>query len=96
VVVSRDLIARGWRWRLEKCWSNAAAAPATIGVEKLVPEPVVKPLGSYKVADVLVVADEYTFSPTATRSGLMLKSIFGPTELKEEITLAVAGTDTSV
>jgi hypothetical protein len=35
----------------------AAAAPATIGVAKLVPEPVVKPVGSYKVADVLVVAD---------------------------------------
>src|SRR5215468_7305939 len=58
---------------------NSAAPPATNGAAKLVPSTTVKPEGSYRspssaVVCVAVMKDD----PTATRSGLMDPSTFGP------------------
>ena len=91
VVVKSDLMASGPNSGCS-C-SNPAAAPATIGEEKLVPLLLVYPEASYIVPDVRVFSvAEYTFSPTATRSGLIRKSVPGPTELKEEMIFGVVGT----
>src|SRR5438034_1917996 len=62
---------------------NNAAAPATIGDEKLVPSTWLYPLASYRSpGDWNFCEAVYTYIPTATMSGLMDPSTFGPLALK--------------